>query len=79
MQNDDLEYQYDNDRLMDFDREGVRSSTVNFDSSITKHKLDEFDHDEFISAQNNADEDYQSLLEKKMREIDMKLERECHN
>lgn len=52
---------------------------MNFDTEITKHRLEDFDQDEFAESQHNADQDYQALLEKKMREIDMKLERECHN
>ena len=78
-QNDDLENRYDGDKYINIDENKFRSSVVNFESPITKHNLEEFDHDEFISSQNNIDEDYQSLLEKKMREIDMKLEKEWNN
>lgn len=77
LQHYNLGYQYDIDHILNEDATGGPSA-ANYELSYSKHN-DDFNQDDFITSQNNADEDYQSLLEKKMREIDMKLERECNN
>ena len=54
-----------------------RSSILNFRSSVNKQKLREKASEYKIIEEKNPN--YNDALEKKMREIDRRLERECHN
>lgn len=57
-----------------------RASILNFRTSVSKHKLRERPTEYKITKDGNGSpEDYSKALEDKMKEIDKRLERECHN
>jgi hypothetical protein len=57
-----------------------RSSILNFKGGVTKQKYKGDKPSEYkINVQGEHYDDYAAALEKKMKEIDMRLERDCHN
>lgn len=59
----------------------ARSSILNFKPSVVKHKLRDkhFDVHREVKDKHKHEDDFSKNAEKKMKEIDMKIERECHN
>lgn len=56
-----------------------RSSIMNFKSDVTKQKFRESKANFQVKVTSAENEEYEQALAKKMKEIDQRLERECHN
>lgn len=90
-QNFDFNFQTSRPSAAFFGRESVvssgvggggvgRSSILNFRPSVSKHKLREKPTDYKITKNDEENQDtYNQAFEDKMKEIDRRLERECHN